>query len=389
MLKAQFISMIREPRPLDAGQVAELEGIVNEYPFFESAHLLYTKGLHQVNALNYQRQLRKTAIVANSRAVLYELLHPREKSVLKQVSDKTDVLEEETKPKELTVQNPQLPVDTIEQEQPPLPKQNPVSITSDEIKVIYVTTVPQTTEPAVESLKQPEKTVEPEENPVVVEDKAEPLQEPVSRDEIGILQTIENETETSGQNQEDELNRSIGQEISRSIIQSYVEAEVIKTPDLQKEEERKPLSFTDWLNRVKTESHTISKPESKETVEAEETHEKTDASSGLKEKKQKLSEKPLKEEKKASNIEQNKNIIDKIIEADPGRIKLGSSKFFTPASDAKQSLLENEHLVTETLAKIYALQGNISKAIRAYEILSLKFPQKSVYFASLIEKLKK
>lgn len=382
MLKAQFINMIREPQPLDAGQVAELEGIVNEYPFFESAHLLYTKGLHQVNALNYQRQLRKTAIVANSRAVLYELLHPREKSVLKQVSDKTAVLVEETKPEELTVQNPQPPVDTIEQEQSPLPKQNPVSITSDEIKVIYVTTVPQTTEPAVGPLKQPEKTVEPEEKPVVVEDKAEPLQDLASRDEIGILQVIENETETSGQHQEDELNRSIGQEISRSIIQSYVEAEVIKTPDLQKEEERKPLSFTDWLNRVKTESHTISKAEPVEqanAVDEEKKAEKSDTLQG----------KTPKTDKKGSNIEQHKNIIDKIIEADPGRIKLGNNKFFTPASDAKQSLLENEHLVTETLAKIYALQGNISKAIRAYEILSLKFPQKSVYFASLIEKLKK
>ena len=89
-----------------------------------------------------------------------------------------------------------------------------------------------------------------------------------------------------------------------------------------------------------------------------------------------------------SAANQKKELIDKIIESDPGRIKLGNNKFFTPAIDAKQSLLENEHLVTETLAKIYALQGNISKAIRAYEILSLKFPQKSVYFASLIEKLK-
>ena len=93
-------------------------------------------------------------------------------------------------------------------------------------------------------------------------------------------------------------------------------------------------------------------------------------------------------DKKQTVFDQKKQLIDKIIESDPGRIKLGSNKFFTPATDAKQSLLENEHLVTETLAKIYALQGNISKAIRAYEILSLKFPQKSVYFASLIEKLK-
>jgi hypothetical protein len=82
-------------------------------------------------------------------------------------------------------------------------------------------------------------------------------------------------------------------------------------------------------------------------------------------------------------------LIDKIIETNPGLIRNKEEpKFFTPDTKAKESLIENEHLVTETLAKIYALQGSVNKAVRAYEILSLKFPQKSAYFASLIQKLK-
>ena len=77
------------------------------------------------------------------------------------------------------------------------------------------------------------------------------------------------------------------------------------------------------------------------------------------------------------------------IEKSPGLIRQKEDqKFFAPDIKAKESLIENEHLVTETLARIYALQGNINKAIRAYEILSLKFPQKSAYFATLIQKLK-
>lgn len=368
MLKAQFIDIIREPRHLDSAQVAELEGIVKEYPFFESAHLLYTKGLHQYNALNYSRQLRKTAIVANSRAVLYELLHPKEVARLQQPVTKAPEIAPEPVVESVLPEEP-----VVEPEKIPEESQagltalnlNPVSITSDDIRVVYITTVPKT----------PETPPEKEEKVLVQEEQAL-SKETASQEEIAILQNIENETEVAAElPEEEQLNRSIGREISRSIIQSYVETELIKTPELEKEEAPKPLSFTDWLNRVKTEAGTISKTEAKlpETPEKELSTE----------------EKLPKPEKKTSGFDQKKNIIDKIIDSDPGRIKLGSNKFFTPATDAKQSLLENEHLVTETLAKIYALQGNISKAIRAYEILSLKFPQKSVYFASLIEKLKK
>lgn len=384
MLKAQFIEMIRAPHHLDSTQVAELESIVKEYPFFESAHLLYTKGLHQYNALNYARQLRKTAIVANSRAVLYELLNPRVAATVQTPIAKPEVPVEEIPDETVSETKPLISQDALpEEEVATEPEQikplNPVSITSDEIKVVYVTTVPsagvQSSIPVLPT------TVEQH----AAEEEQERVEEKVIdtvREEIGIIQAIENETQAPEPEveaePERELNREIGREISRSIIQSYIETEVIKTPELQKPEPEKPLSFTDWLNRVKTEAGTISKTSPKEEEKELPVQES-----------QELPEKAAKPEKKSSNIEQNKNIIDKIIEADPGRIKLGSNKFFTPASDAKQSLLENEHLVTETLAKIYALQGNISKAIRAYEILSLKFPQKSVYFASLIEKLKK
>lgn len=384
MLKAQFIDIIREPRHLDSAQVAELESIVKEYPFFESAHLLYTKGLHQYNALNYSRQLRKTAIVANSRAVLYELLHPKEIARLQQpVANLPEpVLEpvaEVQMPEEPpVVAEPEKIAEEVPSETIPL-NRNPVTITNDDIKVVYITTVPKIQETVFE---KEEKTVVREQliaekiTEQAPEEESLQTHETARQDEIVLLQNIENETDAPVQlTEEEQLNRSIGREISRGIIQSYVETELIKTPELQKEETPKPLSFTDWLNRVKTESGTISKPE----VKLPETPEKSVPKE----------EKQPKTEKKPSNLEQNKNIIDKIIDSDPGRIKLGSNKFFTPATDAKQSLLENEHLVTETLAKIYALQGNISKAIRAYEILSLKFPQKSVYFASLIEKLKK
>lgn len=55
---------------------------------------------------------------------------------------------------------------------------------------------------------------------------------------------------------------------------------------------------------------------------------------------------------------------------------------------SSQSVQENELLVTETLAKVYLDQGLHSKAIKAYEILSLKYPQKSAFFADQIQKVR-
>ena len=50
---------------------------------------------------------------------------------------------------------------------------------------------------------------------------------------------------------------------------------------------------------------------------------------------------------------------------------------------------EEFDLCTETLAQIYAEQGYNEEAKQIYSKLSLRYPEKSVYFAALIEKLDK
>lgn len=50
---------------------------------------------------------------------------------------------------------------------------------------------------------------------------------------------------------------------------------------------------------------------------------------------------------------------------------------------------ENDEFITETLSRIYLKQGHYQKAIDSFKRLSLKFPEKSVYFAEQIEEIKK
>lgn len=64
-------------------------------------------------------------------------------------------------------------------------------------------------------------------------------------------------------------------------------------------------------------------------------------------------------------------------------------EFFSPVKKAKESLSEETLPVSETLAKIFEVQGNIPKAIFVYEQLSLIIPEKKTYFASQIRKIKK
>jgi hypothetical protein len=81
-------------------------------------------------------------------------------------------------------------------------------------------------------------------------------------------------------------------------------------------------------------------------------------------------------------------LIDKFIFANP-RIEPVRDKSDEPNIDISKPYTEaREGLVSETLAKIYIKQGYYSKAIDIYEKLSLKFPEKSSYFASQIEKVK-
>ncbi|MBI9038245.1 MAG: hypothetical protein JEY97_08950 [Bacteroidales bacterium] len=80
-------------------------------------------------------------------------------------------------------------------------------------------------------------------------------------------------------------------------------------------------------------------------------------------------------------------LIDKFIKEEP-RISPPKREFYNPIQYARKSLIDDESLVSETLAEIYLKQGNISKAVKIFEKLILNYSKKSTYFAGQIEKIK-
>lgn len=77
-------------------------------------------------------------------------------------------------------------------------------------------------------------------------------------------------------------------------------------------------------------------------------------------------------------------IIERFLAATP---KIIPKEVVDYQEDTESDEADNHPLVTETLAEIFASQGHTGKARQIYQILQLKFPEKSSYFADRIREL--
>ena len=313
MQAKEFINYIKNPNSLEKNSVKDLQKLVNDFPYFQSAHLLLSLASKKWDASVYQKSLKKTAIVVTNRSHLFNLIQQFEIS---------NTVIEDFDHQKLVVEEVLEPIDSTK-----------------ELNILKAT------ELLIENSDSEISETE-------FQQKTKPNAEEV----------LENE-------------------IAKQVVVAIVEKQMLNLSDTQLvfNQNKEPENFTDWLRLIQKSNKQLSA----ENILDTNTDNNTDIKTRLEKGKIITQESAL--NKKLKNLA----LIDKIIEKSPGQIKIkDDQKFYSPEQNAKESLLENEHLVSETLAKIYALQGSVNKAVRAYEILSLKFPQKSAYFASLIQKLK-
>jgi hypothetical protein len=307
MQTSELLRYLRDPRAVDKTAVDQLKQLVHEYPYFQSAHLLYAMAARNLDDALYQQVLGRTAVSVTSRTHLFR-----------------KIKEIETPVTAVTVPEPSF-------------HGSKQALADEQVEHAETITGPKTGDATV-----PEQSATTPSKGSAGEDEAS----------LSAEETLE-------------------KEIGRQVVAAFVEKEILKIPELQvPREQTQAGSFGDWLSFLKKNN---GQPYEQITEKVKEDKSR---------KKQKQQEETENRKKK------HLDIIDRIIARNPGPIKGKEEKFYAAESKARESLLESEDLVTETLARIYALQGNTAKAVRSYEILSLKYPQKSAYFASLILKLR-
>ena len=74
----QFTKFLQEPDSINENSVVELEGLIKQYPYFQTAHLLYLLALNKINPKVAQEKLPIETLYVSDRLVLYRDLNKKD-----------------------------------------------------------------------------------------------------------------------------------------------------------------------------------------------------------------------------------------------------------------------------------------------------------------------
>ncbi|MCA4777612.1 tetratricopeptide repeat protein [Empedobacter stercoris] len=374
--------LVAHPYEVEKSDIPLLKKEVEKYPYFYTLRALLLYGLKKENHPSFEDYLNKTSIQSSNRVDLYHYINSEP---IKKETETIPLIIEDEKVEEL-VEN------KINSE-----------VSSDESTAKIVEQNNDTTEVTDENIEENrEQFVNNTE--IISKDNSDNVNEDI------VDEMIENDTEESELRtdhvvdiiSEDELNEvaeitnevveiSTSKEDKTSIndianaVQQTSQIELIENNSVKNEveilaetieviEESKPevndqkveigennnsestFSFTDWLKKVPSQSKT---------------------------------QKEIEEEQEIAEREIKYKLIDDFLEKNPKIVPMKKTDI-TPAntpSNFVQNTEEYSDLMTETLAQIYIEQKKYDKAIKAYKILILKYPEKNSLFANRIKEI--
>jgi len=416
----KFYQYLDNPEELGATSLAHLSELIEEYPFFQTAQLLYLKNLQVLENIKFNKQLKLTAAYMYDRRFLFEFLNQPIHS-----SNEGQEPASEPNPEPLVEFLPE----PVVSEPPPEPTQEPEPIPQPEPE-------PEP-DPEIDSEPNPEPDPEIDSEPNPEPDLRRPVRVFKDQKIIGDqedsfpIEPAAEQKDAEADLREPEFQPDI--EFSEKHVDTPMPEEV---PGLEAESDI--YKKTDYLNSIErfipiadidvlmfdfplgnkddlldfefdemvpdfNPDTAIDQPEPDSDYYSRMTShaliEQFIKSDPLQVKARPVPEvhKDIPEVKpdpkpESENVSQEDNQKRDLLDA----FLLNQPRIPAPSNDKQEvlddismdSLQEDESFMTETLAGIYMKQGYYLKAIKAYEKLSLKYPEKSIYFATQIEKIK-
>jgi len=74
MKRSDFSNIITNPSLLKNSDISHLSSIITEFPYFQSARILYLKGLKNTESFKYNKNLKITAAYTTDRSILFDFI---------------------------------------------------------------------------------------------------------------------------------------------------------------------------------------------------------------------------------------------------------------------------------------------------------------------------
>lgn len=389
----KLIELICHPESSNREDLLELETLVSRYPYFQSARLLYLKALNSFSSTRFRNELKSSSIYITDHKQFYKYLNNLlEFDYLQPVSSGSPDSLSNIVSDRIREINGYITVNTVGI---PANKEAAKEDERREREHILQVDFPQPAPPAPAPV--PPQFMSAQNNP-----EGEIISNPIFLDNMPGVVSDYSDYESSEPQQQPVY--EVVEQRGASNYQIEVVPRTEQPPVAAEAETSVQRSYMNSIELIQEDEFIEPVAETAKEVEAEVSHSTENAKSqiSLQELPEMLGEyrleddTPYEEEPTVSELaawvnkkkkaDKNK-LIDKFITEEP-TIPRGNLDTVEDRDLSEESGTEKEDLFSETLAKIYIKQQLYEKAIATYIKLSLKYPEKSVYFAHRIEKIK-